>query len=554
MNKGMYRIGALLLAVMLLAGGLSGAAAEAPGAETETPVETEVSGTAEESAEAETPAEGEAPAAEEPAEAEAPAEAADAAWPGETETVRTGMFTLPVPTGLTATEPVQISDREGLMERFSWMNEDGTRAVFADVSSYKKIFYVNTENIRSIYTTLTEKMENVLWQEEVMLDEKHPALVTATLELIEPAEGEEGEAACEQQITLLYFFGSSMLTLTYGGREPAEAMTDESLQPKKDDWLALLGQVSYSTPENREGLPEWLVTLDSFVCNIYGKDGQLGVASGKTLQIYAELAEEKLVKAMNANAKKVYWVLADTAVMALTGQLTPPDESVATISSSGVLKGGNVDKITAVTVVALNQTSENVTWSTFLVFPAQKSLTLSEQKADLYVGESAPMTLVVTAEPEESLAFGAGYTNIVWSVDKPDLLELKDSGAGAVTLTALAPGKATVTVKDTVSGKSAKAVFTLLTPVTAVEIDGPDTLAPGKGAQYKAVLTPEKPSSKKVTWTLEAGEEYATLSKEGKLTVKKDAPEGTEIVISCRAEGSSEERTDRKVVTVQAAQ
>ena len=203
------------------------------------------------------------------------------------------------------------------------------------------------------------------------------------------------------------------------------------------------------------------------------------------------------------------------------------------------------------TVIALNPVSEYIASKNFLIMPAQTKLALSEKEITLYVGESAPITLAVSAEPEETLIFSAEYTNIVWTVDKPDVLEMKDSGEGAVTLTAAAAGKATVTVKDTVSGKSAKAAVTILTPVTDVAIDGPETVAAGKAAQYKAVLTPEKPSSKKVSWSLEAGEEYASLSKEGKLTVKKDAPAGTEIVVVCRAEGSSVDRVAKKTITVE---
>ena len=473
--------------------------------------------------------------------------AAESAWPGETETVRAMIYTLPVPKGMAEGESEEIQTKDGQMNRYRWQDSSGKYRIGADVISHKKSFVVNAETVQAEYAGLTDGIET-LWMEEITLDRTHPALALATSTLREPQEGADWEAYTENQVSLLYYLGSNLLMLTYESREAPDA--DPGLQPKKDEWLPVLAQVSYSVPEGREGLPDWLVTLDSFVCTINGKNGQRAVAAGKSLQLTAELAEEKRISAMNAKLKKVYWILADTEVLYNTGALEAPDASVASISQSGVLKGGKVTEPKPVTAIALNEASEYVASKNFLILPAQASLALSEKAAELYVGESAPLALAVSAEPEETLLFSAEYTNVEWTVDKPDLLEMQDDGQGTVTLTAKAAGKAVVTVKDTVSGKSAKAVITLLTPVTEIAVDGADTVAPGKAAQYKAVLTPEKPSSKKVTWSLEAGEEYAALSKDGKLTVKKDAPAGTEIVIACRAEGSSLERVARKTVTV----
>ena len=68
---------------------------------------------------------------------------------------------------------------------------------------------------------------------------------------------------------------------------------------------------------------------------------------------------------------------------------------------------------------------------------------------------------------------------------------------------------------------------------------------------YKAILSPEKPSSRKVIWTIGQGKEIATVSSEGRLTVKKDAPAGSVITLVCRAECSSLERTAEMKVTVE---
>ncbi|MBR4577846.1 MAG: hypothetical protein IKO25_11700 [Clostridia bacterium] len=462
--------------------------------------------------------------------------------------VRNVIYTMPIPAECTEKGSGEVPVQGGVIQWIRWENEAGNEVVYSDVTSYKKVFSVNADQIKALYDSQTETVDGILWQEDLTLDGRYAARALATANL---KTGEDGKEYAEIRVRLFYFLGSNILNLYYESREAAEAMKDETRMPKAEEWLPVLQQVHYALPENREGLPDWLVTLNSFVCTLSTKNDQLAVAAGKTLQIQAQQQEYDRIRAMDSKAARLNWALADAEVWAQEGKLAKVDSSVATISANGLLKAGKVDDVTVVIVMAYNQASDYIASASYLIVPQQKSLTIDETKITLYAGESAPVTLTAAADPEQSMLFSTAYSNISWSTNNAEVLEVTDLKNGKAEVKALAPGKATVTVSDSVSGRSAKAAVNVLSPVTGVTISGPDTVQPGRSVLFKAALTPERPSNRKMTWSLEKGGEYASITESGRLDIRKDAPEGTEIIIKCQAEGSSQERVDRKTVTVQ---
>ena len=112
-------------------------------------------------------------------------------------------------------------------------------------------------------------------------------------------------------------------------------------------------------------------------------------------------------------------------------------------------------------------------------------------------------------------------------------------------------GKTVITVKDPLTGKSGKATVTVLAPVTSIDVTGPETVKAGKTASYKAALEPKKDIDKNVIWTVDVAESVATVNEKGQLKVAKDAPAGTVITLTAKAQGTENDITDTLRIVVE---
>ncbi|ASK62305.1 hypothetical protein CFK37_09110 [Virgibacillus phasianinus] len=135
-----------------------------------------------------------------------------------------------------------------------------------------------------------------------------------------------------------------------------------------------------------------------------------------------------------------------------------------------------------------------------------------DSHAQVNVGKT--LQLNATVEP-------ANYTNkIIWTSDNPDVAVV--NSAGMVT------GKAagTTTIKATIDGHEVSCELTVLNPVnvSSLEIMGEhgDSEIRTKGGtlQLSANVLPENATEKSVTWTIEEGGKYASISETGLVTAK----------------------------------
>ena len=463
--------------------------------------------------------------------------------------VQNVVFRVPVPEGYAEADSGENAGSGSQINWRGYQNESGDSRVFAQVTSYKKAFALDPEMARALYERQTETIpeEELLWKQEIMLDETHPACFLATSRV---TDGQDGTQIRDTLVRLLYFYCCNMLEMYYEYETPAE---ENFIAPEYQEYLPVFSQVSYAVPEDRAGLPDWLVTPDCFVTTVSAKDDAMAVAAGGALQIRAEMQGEKLVRAMDAAATKQTWFLLDAQKTLTEGKWVLADKAVATVNQNGQVRASNtVKEIAIVQVVAYNQAVGYTASMPLLILPKQTSFVLSEKEATLYVEESDPLQVNALAEPKETLLFYEDRSNLTWTLSRDgELASLAVAEDGTATVTPLQAGNVTLTAKDTVSGRSARMNIKILTPVTGVEISGPETLAPGKAGSYKAALSPEKPSNRKVTWTIDQDSDIATISGDGRLTVKKDAPSGTVITVTCRAEGSSLDRTAEMKVTVE---
>lgn len=142
-----------------------------------------------------------------------------------------------------------------------------------------------------------------------------------------------------------------------------------------------------------------------------------------------------------------------------------------------------------------------------------------DQKAFVNVGET--LQLNATVEP-------ANYTNTVnWNSDNTDVAVVNSKGV----VTGKAVG--TTTVKATIDGQEVSSVVIVQKPSagTSLEIEGEGGAAKihtkSGTLQLSARVLPDNATEKSVTWSIEKGEEVASVSKTGLVTAKE---KGTVVV------------------------
>ena len=135
------------------------------------------------------------------------------------------------------------------------------------------------------------------------------------------------------------------------------------------------------------------------------------------------------------------------------------------------------------------------------------SITLSESKKSIHIGES--FTLTATVKPENTK-----NKNIIWSSNDPSIVSVSQSGE----VTALSNGQAVITAKSESSGLEAKCIVTVSTPVTGVSISSEtETIIRGNSITLTASVLPETATNKNVTWK-SSDTEIATVESDGTVT------------------------------------
>lgn len=88
-------------------------------------------------------------------------------------------------------------------------------------------------------------------------------------------------------------------------------------------------------------------------------------------------------------------------------------------------------------------------------------------------------------------------------------------------------------------GKKFTLKLNVTEPVTDIELSVNGKPKPGGTVTVKYTLLPKTAGKKDVEWSLDVGEEIATVSK-GKVKISKDAAPGTVITVTCTATGAPE--------------
>lgn len=228
-----------------------------------------------------------------------------------------------------------------------------------------------------------------------------------------------------------------------------------------------------------------------------------------------------------------------------------PDESAAATATYNIEV---VEADTAIQKIAFNGQVKKELW--IKETPSNATLSLFEYVTAQDKGADKKLKDITD---REGLA-----KRLQWTSSKP-AVAVVDSATGVVT--AKAVGTTTITVKaDDNLGKKATVNIAVKQAVTGITIttDKGETaeknfsVALGKSIALKAVISPVKPTNKKVNWSIAPGEDNSataddmknvTINKtSGKVTVKAAAKEGKYVVTAEAADGQGASAT--KTITV----
>lgn len=209
-------------------------------------------------------------------------------------------------------------------------------------------------------------------------------------------------------------------------------------------------------------------------------------ASANTVVVGRSLAVRSTVLPQNADNKRLTW--------------SSSDESVMTVGSSGrvAAKAPGTAIITATSV-------ENPSLTGSLTLTAvrlAKSVAFDQKTYGVKLTESAQLSVTVSPEDTSNKA-------VTYRSNRPKIVSVDENGV----VTALAPGKATITAKTADgSRREATTVVEVIVPVTGVHFDQHDIRV---GANYHgtftATLEPKEATNKNMTWVI-SDESVATVS------------------------------------------
>lgn len=232
----------------------------------------------------------------------------------------------------------------------------------------------------------------------------------------------------------------------------------------------------------------------------------VSVDPGKTYSLKATISPS------NASEKSVYWTSSDT--------------SIATVSSSGVVKGVKPGKVTITCTTRANNKKATCTVTVKPIKVSKVTLNMSSLK----LGYGKTYTFKATVSPSN-----ATNKKLVWKSSNTKVVTVNSAGK----IKAVGAGKAYITCKPADGGNGKGAVC--LVEVEKIAVIGimlnQTALVMDRGATYqlKANVLPTTASNKTVKWT-SSDTNVATVDANGKVTAKR---RGTCVIKAISTDGSN---------------
>ena len=321
-------------------------------------------------------------------------------------------------------------------------------------------------------------------------------------------------------IGLIFYCRNNLLSRLRFFSEPVDgASAENTRRVTMEDLKAMAFQYQYDESQAP-------FTRANAEITISAKDNAVAVTAGKQLQLTAAFAD---TESINKKAKN------DGITWSVTNAETGAEEPAATIATNGQLK---IDKGLNAPVQLAVKAVSNIygTEATYLVtaMPIVSKVTVEPAELFFYVGTEAPQTVKAQLEPATVPPVG-----LTWTPAKKDIVEIADAGDGMVSIKPLAAGKTTIAVKES-GGKNAKLNVSVVEPVKSVELTVKGNAKAGGSVNVTAVLQPKQAGNKNVEWSLNVGEDVATINPKGQVKISKEAASGTKITVTCKALGAPE--------------
>lgn len=313
--------------------------------------------------------------------------------------------------------------------------------------------------------------------------------------------------------------------------EIAHVSTDGADIPDKAWAEQILERISY----NADAAVTW---EDAQICVTSANGMTPVVTAGKKLQLQAAFrGQQKIVSLIETNPQFT-WTLSD------------PDNAetgAASISPDGLLSAAKkLDAPVSVLVTASSsdlgpELSASVE---VLVLPPVKKIEAETKEVFLYAGTDQAVTVKPVLTPDSIPPRG-----ITWSLKDQGVAELISGEDGTAVFRPLSAGKTTATVTEP-GGKKADVKVIVTDPVTDMELTVSGKPKAGSSVTVKAAILPNSAGNKDMEWSLDVGEEIATIKK-GVVKIMKGVPEGTVITVACTAAGAPEPVTKTVRIVVE---
>lgn len=269
-----------------------------------------------------------------------------------------------------------------------------------------------------------------------------------------------------------------------------------------------------------------IFTRENATFAIAAKGEPASVTAGKNIQFKAEFTDTENINKKNKN---------DGVTWTVTNADSGAELSGITISDKGQLK---VDKTLGapvnLLVKAVSPIYETKAEYRLSANPIIKGIVLEPTEVFFYTGVEAEQTVKATLDPSSVPPKG-----IIWSPKKEGVVDIAEVEDGKISLKPVGSGKISIEVKEP-SGKKANLNISIVDPVTGLELTATGKTVPGGTVNVKAALEPKNAGNKNLEWSVNVGENVATINAKGQVKISKTAPVGTKIAVTCKALGAPE--------------
>lgn len=207
------------------------------------------------------------------------------------------------------------------------------------------------------------------------------------------------------------------------------------------------------------------------------------------------------------------------------------DKKIATVTSSGVVKGVSAGKVKITAKSADGAASKTIT---IRIYTPETSVSLNKTSMTLKVGASS--TITPTVKPSN-----ATYKTVKWTSSNYDVATVDENGK----VTAKGVGYAEITATTSQSGKKAVCKVSVVKAVTGVSISESSLrIEVGDKVTLKATVKPSDATNQTVSWKSSASS-VVSVSSSGKITAKKL---GTATITVSTADGNFKKTCKVEVV------